>query len=249
MTQSIRDFDLLEMPLEGVAAYWLSLKKLVGSSRNFKGLAEEIEFTSEPYVRHVLELAFTGRFDDDRVRALATARAEGGLAELDRKFDLMRIAIMDVAGGENPHRTMARMAARYVALPLPADRALGYAQELLRLAGEKSPQETFFDVNHRQQEDKLLVTLLFYVLIARHHGRIACRPFLEHLNSRFFADGLALVVDSFDAPFVRKWLKQHKQTILADVQRKMAMSVEVCLSIRARMDYDDVFRVARSYMR
>lgn len=27
------DFDLLEMPVEGVAAYWLSLKKLVGNKK------------------------------------------------------------------------------------------------------------------------------------------------------------------------------------------------------------------------
>lgn len=33
-----RDFDMVEIPLEGVAAYWLSIKKLVEGKRNFKQL-------------------------------------------------------------------------------------------------------------------------------------------------------------------------------------------------------------------
>lgn len=248
-SQSIRDFDLFEMPTEGVAAYWLSLKKLVGNRRNFKGLDQEAEFTSEPFVRHLLDIVFTGDMSEDRVRRCAAARGDLLRGELDRRLDLMRVAIMDVAGGENPLRTMARIAARYPSPPITTEKALGYAQELLRQAGEKPPAERFFDVSHRLQDDRLVVALLFYVLLSRHHGRMACRPFLEHLGSRYFADGMALVADGFDAPFVRKWLKKHKQVLLADVRDKMTMSVELALGIKARLSYDDVFRIARSYMR
>lgn len=250
LSQPYRDFDILEMPVEGVAAYWLSLKKLVGNRRNFKGVEQEAEFTSEPFVRHLLEIVFSGDMGEDRVRRCAEARGNLLRGELDRRLDLMRVTIMDVAGGENPLRTMARISARYPVPPITAEKALGYAQELLRQAGDnKPPSERFFDVSHRLQDDRLIVALLFYVLLTRHHGKMACRPFLEHAGSRFFADGMALVADGFDAPFVRKWLKKHKQVLLEDVRAKMLMSVELALGIRARLGYDDVFRIARSYMR
>lgn len=249
MTEGPREIDLMGMPLEGVVAYWLSLKKLVGNSRNFKGLSQEAEFTPEPFVRHLLELAFASHFDDARVRELALVKGSVLCNAFDRRFDLMRVAVMDVASGENPHRTFARMAARFRTLPIEAEKALAYGQELLRLALEKEASEPFFNVHHRQQDDKLVVTLLFYVMLARHHGRIACRPFIEHMGSRFFGDGLALVVDGFDAPFVRKWMKRHKQVLLDDMQHKVRASIELCLGIRSRQGYDDLFRVARSYMR
>ncbi len=137
--------------MEGVAAYWLSLKKLVGNRRNFKGLDQEAEFTSEPFVRHLLEITFSGDMGEDRVRRCAAARGDLLRGELDRRLDLMRVAVMDVAGGENPLRTMARIAARYPVPPITTEKALGYAQELLRQAGEKPPAERFFDVSHRLQ--------------------------------------------------------------------------------------------------
>jgi hypothetical protein len=37
--------------------------------------------------------------------------------------------------------------------------------------------------------------------------------------------------------------------LLRDVQDKMRMSTELCLGIRDRLDYEDVFRIARSWMR
>lgn len=249
MTEIQRDIDLMGMPLEGVVAYWLSLKKLVGGSRSFKSLGQEAEFTPEPFVRHLLELAFASHLDTSRVRELAFTKGEVLADTLDRRFDLMRIAVMDVASGENPHRTLARMGARFLTLPVEADRALAYAQELLRLALEKEASEPFFNVHHRQNDDKLLVTLLFYVMLARHHGRIACRPFVPHMGARFFGDALALVVDGFDAPFVRKWMKRHKQVFLDELRGKVRVSVDLCLGIRDRLDYDDLFRVARSHMR
>lgn len=247
-SQSIRDFDLSEMPVEGVAAYWLSLKKLVGNRRNFRRLRQEAEFTSEPFVRHLLEIIFSGDMGEERVRRCAAARGEFLRGELTRRLDLMRVAVMDMAAGDNPLRTMARIAALYPSPPIATDRALGYAQELLRQAGEKPPTARFFNVSHRLQDDRLVVVLLFYILLSRHHGRMACRPFLGHMRSRFFADGMALVIDGFDAPFVRNWLKKHKQVLLDDMRGKMAMSLELALGIKARLGYDDVFRIARSYM-
>lgn len=249
MSDQARDIDLFGMPLEGVAAYWLSLKKLVGGSRNFKVLVREAEFTAEPFIHHLLDLAFNSRVDDAHVRAFASIKGDVICQEQDKRLDLMRIAVMDVVDGENPHRTYARMAARLLAMPIDAERALTYAQELLRLALEKEPSESYFIINNRHQDDKLIVTLLFYVVLARHHGRIACRPFMEHQQCRFFGDALSLVVDGFDAPFVRKWMKRHKDILLADLRHKMSMSIELCIGMRNRMDYEDIYRAAQSFIR
>ena len=249
MTEAQKDFDLLGIPLEGVAAYWLSLKKLVGNKRNFKGIAEEAEYTSEPFVRHLLDCGFRG-YSEERVRLLARAKADSMLLAVARCFDLMRVAVLDIATGENPHRSLAKMAAQFPAMPLEEEKAIHLAQELMKLVPEhKAGQEKFFDVSHRAQDDKLLVTLLFYVMYARHQGKMACRPLLEYIHCRFYKDALAMVIDGFDAPFVRKWCKEHKAVMLADVERKITMSTELCLAIGRREDYDDVFRLAKAYMR
>lgn len=249
MSEIQKDFDILELPLEGVAAYWLSLKKLVGGRRNFKLLQEEAEYTGEPFVRHLLDIGFAG-FSDERVRMYADAKAQTLLHEFRRRFNLMRAAILDVATAENPHRTLARFLAQYPVPPITEDRAMALAQELHKLVPEhKAGQERFFDVAHKTADDKLLVTLLFYVLLSRHEGKAACQPLLGYVSSRFFREGLAMVIDGFDAPFVRKWLKEHMAVVLAETERKMRMSTELCLAISSRLDYDDVYRVARSFMR
>jgi flagellar motor component MotA len=187
---------------------------------------------------------------ESRIRLLATAREETVLSELERRYDLMRIALMDIAQGENPRKSMAKMAARFPRCPLTEQRALSLAHELLKLMSEREAvQDRYFDVSHRQQDDKLMVTLLFYVLLARQQGKDACQPYLPVITSTYFVDGLALVIDGMDAPFVRKWLREHKMVLLRDVQDKMRMSTELCLGIRDRLDYEDVFRIARSWMR
>jgi len=249
MAEIQKDFDILEFPLEGVAAYWLSLKKLVGSRRNFKILEEEAAYTSEPFIRHLLDVGFRG-FSEERVRQLAAAKADVLLDEVARRFNLMRIAIMDVATGENPHRTLAKLYAQFPVPPVSEDKAMALAQELLKLLPEhQAGQERFYDVAHKAQDDRLVVALLFYVLLSRHEGKTGCQPLLGYVSSRFFREGLAMVIDGFDAPFVRKWLKEHKAVVLAAARRKMVMSTEMCIAISARMDYEDVFRVARSFMR
>ncbi len=46
-----KDFDILEMPAEGLAAYWLSIKKLIDVKRNKQVLEEEIRYTREPFIK------------------------------------------------------------------------------------------------------------------------------------------------------------------------------------------------------
>ncbi len=248
MSEIQKDFDILELPLEGVAAYWLSLKKLVGK-RNFKVLEEEAEYTSEPFIRHLLDIGFCG-YSEERVRLLATAKADTLLHEISRRFNLMRIAILDVTMAENPHRTLAKLLAQFPVPPVTEERAMALSQELIKFVPEhQAGQERFFDVGHKSQDDKLVVTLLFYVLLSRHESKNGCQPLLSYVSSRFFREGLAMVIDGFDAPFVRKWLKEHKAVVLEETRRKMQMSTEMCIAIGSRLEYEDVYRVARSFMR
>jgi hypothetical protein len=242
-----RDFDLVEIPLEGVAAYWLSLKKLVDGKRNFKALEEEAEYTSEPYVQYLLHIGF-GKLAEGQVRHLAGIRREAMLEELARKLDLMRMALLDMAAGDNPRKTLAKMTARFHRPPLNEEKAFQFAQELMKLAGSNTDKTSYFVVGHRLRPDKLMVVLLFYVLWARREGKMACQPFLQHVGSQFFGDGMALVIDGFDAPFVRKRLRVHRDAILADVRRKMEMSTEMCLGVRNKLTYDDTFSIAKAYM-
>lgn len=243
-----RDFDLVEIPLEGVAAYWLSIKKLVEGKRNFKLLEEEASYTSELYIKHLLECT-NADIPKDRLRRLAGIKRASLLSELSRKLDLMRMALLDVATAENPRKTLAKMTAQYAVAPLNEEKAFHYAQELVQQAGEGLAENgKFFNVDHRLRDDRLMVSLLFYVIWSRREGKMACEPLLEFIQSNYFTDGLALVIDGFDAPFVRKRLQVHKESILAETRQKMEMSVDMCAAIKQKLAYEDVFRVARAYL-
>ena len=242
------DFDLLEMPVEGVAAYWLSLKKLVGNKRNFKPIHEEAQHTSEEYVRYLLEIGF-GNFSEDTIRKMAEVKARSMLSSMERKFDCMRVAVLDVATSENPHRSIAKLYADFPQAPLEGDKAIRFSQELLRLMPDKyKGRERFFDVGYKVPDDKLIVALLFYIFYARHQGKDACQGLLPLISSAYFRDALSMVIDGFDVPFVRKWLKKHKEALLKDMQFKCAMSTELCIGIASRVEYEDLHSIARAYL-
>lgn len=249
-TEVQKDFDLLEIPIEGVAAYWLSLKKLVaGVKRNLRAQLEgEAEYTTEPFVRHLLEVGFTD-LDEPLIRRLSEAKRDLLFQELTLRLDLMRVTLKDIASSENPRLTVARLTGRFARPIISEEKAFKLAQELLAVAREKRAERAaYFNVHHRIKPEQLLVTLLFYVIWTRHESRMTLRPFLEHIRSRYFADGLALVADGFETGFVARRMILTQRTILAETRRKMDMSLELCMAIRNRVDYDDMLRIARSYM-
>lgn len=241
------DFDILEIPLEGVAAYWLSLKKLVGKSRNLKMLEEEAGYTTEPFVTYLLELTAAG-VDDARLERLARVREERLAARMARQFDLMRMALLDMAGSENPRKTVAKMTAQFSNPPLTESKAFHLAQELISVAHKPAENAPYFNVHHSRKPEKLIVTLLFYVLWTRREGKMACQPFVEVVQSPFFSEGLALVIDGFDEPFVRKRLRVHRDTLLQESRCKMDLSLQMCLDMKARLSYEDMFRAAKAYL-
>ena len=59
MSQNTTAVDLLTIPLDGLAAYWLSLRKPVGSARNLKALENEAAFAADAYIRHLPHMALS----------------------------------------------------------------------------------------------------------------------------------------------------------------------------------------------
>lgn len=242
-----RDIDILEIPLEGVAAYWLSLKKLLEGKRNFKPLAEEAEYTTEPYIKHLLNTAFTG-LDETRVRRLADVRRKLLLEELALKLDLMRMALLDIASGENPRKTLAKMTAKFANPSTTEEQAFAMVQQLMDDAPKAAEHVRSYNVDHKTKPAPLMVMLLFYALWGRKEGKMALQSFLEFITSAYFRDGLALVIDGFDTPFIRKRLQVHKDTILSDVRLKMELSEEMCVAMKQKLAYEEVFLVAQTYL-
>ncbi len=245
-----RDIDILEFPIDGLAAYWLAIKKLVGDKRNFKPLFEEAEYTTEPFIQHLLE-NMAGEVPESRLRHLAEVRGRGLLKAVKVKHDLMRVALLDIAASENPRKSLTKMTAQFTISPIDEEKAFALVQEMSKVAtGKKKAegQDSYFNVDHRVNYDQLIVALLFFVGWARREGKLACQPFLTHVRSSFFVDGLSLVIDGFDAPFVRKRLRVHREAILDEARLKMEMSVDMASAIRGRESYEDVFRVAKAYL-
>ena len=248
MSQTGMPSTFLHMPLDGVAAYWLSLRKLVGNSRGTKVLETEAGFVHEPFVRHVLDMLIS-QVSPDRFRQLAKLCGESEIARLDRQFDLIRLTVLDISTGENPLRTLARMTALF---PLPLEdpeQMLEVAQA--RVAGALNatlPVEAY-TVDHFLNDEALATTLLFYATLCRRHGKTACRPFLPQPNAMLFTDALSLVVDGFDTPFIRKWMKRFKTTILSDMERKVALSIDMSVSIQERVPFEEMRFLMHSYLR
>ena len=242
-----KDIDLSQIDPAGVAAFWLALKKMVGSSKNFKSILQEAEYVSDPFVGHLMELAF-GDIEEIRVRILANAKTETMLADMSRRFNLMRICLLDMLSLENPHRTLAKMMAQYTQPPALGINILKQAQALARLKPTDKDAAAHFNISDHLPDDSLLARLIFYNLLVRHKDKMALQEYAPLITSRFYRDGLALVVDGFEEPFVRRWLRVHRQTTIDDAARKMQMCTELALGIRARYEYEDIQTIARSFL-
>lgn len=248
MSQTGMPSTFLYMPLDGVAAYWLSLRKLLGNSRNLKALEAEAEFVHEPFVRHLLDMLMS-QISPLRCRQLAETCGKSETARLDRQIDLMRLAVMDISSGENPLRTLARMTALFpVALSDP-EKMLDVAQSRVAGALNSTLPVDAYTIDHFLSDEALATTLLFYSTLCRRHGKAACRPFLPQPNSLFFTDSLSLVVDGFDAPFIRKWMKRFKMTLINDMERKMTLSIDMCAAIHERTPFEEMRFIVRSHIR
>jgi hypothetical protein len=107
---------------------------------------------------------------------------------------------------------------------------------------------TLLDVSHKHGHDRLVVKLLFYVIHARREGKQSLAPFIQFIRSPYFAEGLSLAVDGFDADFLANHLDRVRNEALGDARRKMRMSQDLALGIRDKLPYADLMRTAQAYM-
>ncbi|MBI5520109.1 MAG: hypothetical protein HY916_08615 [Desulfovibrio sp.] len=242
------ELDIVDMPMEALAAYWLSIKKLLDAKRDRALLASELENTGERFIRHLLDSALSG-LDADMLRALARAKASALLDEARRRFEMMGQTLTSIALAENPRLAFIRLCGRMGGSVIGEKRAFELAHGLMATLAEKDANlPVLLAVDHKQKDDRLAVKLLFYALAARRNGRQALHEYVPHLKPGPFAEGLSLAADGFDAAFVSAHVSGLRGQALSAARRKMRMATEMCLAVRAGLSYEDVFRVARSFM-
>lgn len=243
-----RDLDILEMPLNGLAAYWLSVKKLRDTRKGVKIIQEEIERAKEPYIRHLLDVSFSS-LSPELVRKLTKVKQRTILKDIRRKLDLIRIALLAISDAENPRVTLIKMNALFPIPPVKENEIMEMAVAMIDRIKRKEVDGTVFgNIDHTIRNEQLMLRLLYYVLLARREGKAACAPMLPHVRSLFFTEGMALLTDKFDDDFIRRRLQIHQREILSDTFQKMDMAMEMCLGIKNKLRYDDVFKIAKSYM-
>lgn len=243
-----QDLDLLDMPMEGLAAFWLSLKKIIGNKFTAKSLADEAERTSEPFIKHLLEIG-PGAFGDDTFMRLARAKRDAMVEELDRKFSLMRAALLDISMGENPRKTLARMTAWFPGVAVSEAKVTKLAMEMVRTAENGGAEAEYaVSVSHRLSADQIVIKLMFYCLWARRESKEALLPFAELSGCRYFTEALGLVADGFESPFIRERMQTQAKGLLDLVRRKTDMSMEMVLALRNKFSYEDMYAVAKSYL-
>ena len=244
-----RDYDILEMPLQALAAYWLSIKKLMDSKKNKSCVEEEAAHTSEPFIKHLLETGLCSGLAEPLVRKLALVKRDVLLSDYHRKIDLMRLALYAIASGENPRVTLVRMLSKFAVPPLDEEQAFDLARGLMTgLAEPAADKAALVNVDHKMRLDQLLVKLLFYAIYARHESIKSLARFLPHVTSPYFAEGLSLAVDSFEPDFLTHHLASIRDETIYETKQKMDLAMEMCLAIKNKQPYEDIHAIARSYM-
>ncbi len=242
-----QEMDILEMPFEGLAAYWLSIRKVIDTRKGKSIVKDELETTQESYIRHLLDTVFT-RMELTLVRRLAEVKRDTLLDDYRRKIDLMRLALFAIAATENPRITMVRMDSKFSHAPMSEKAAFDMAHGLTSAIKEPGADlHTLLAVDHKMPFDRLVVKLLFYVIYARRDKR-RLEKLLPYTHSRYFTEGLSLAIDNFEPDFLAYHFEGIRDQTIMETRRKMDMSLEMAMGIRNKMDYDDVFRIAKAYM-
>ncbi|NCD25139.1 MAG: hypothetical protein EOL86_06065 [Deltaproteobacteria bacterium] len=246
---SATEFDILEMPLEGVAAFWLSVKKTMEAKKvsdNF--LVEEARHTKEPYIRFLLELAASS-LPPDRCEHLAHVRKNNILSELQRKYVLMAIGLLGIVSNENPQKVMIRFLSKFHIAPIFEKQVFDVAQVMLKnLDNADLNKAKFLNIDHKLKIEALLITLIFYCMLARRGGPQALLKYEDYITSAYFKDGLHLICDGFDYDFVKYRLNLVKKEILTDTEMKMDLSMSMMSALKSQVPFSDLYLVAKAYL-
>ncbi|MFW6323984.1 MAG: hypothetical protein ACOC0U_02875 [Desulfovibrionales bacterium] len=240
--------NLLQIPIEGVAAYWLSIKKTMTAKKNSRFVEKELDHIREPFFRHLFEIGFSS-FDSDQIRRFATIKKQTVLTDLKRKLYLMLITLMGISNKENPQQILIRIISRFPISPVLEKEVFAGAQQLLeryKFEPEQVAREAVLD--YGADPTRFIQQLIFFPMLSRRQGWDACTPFIPYLRCPLFSEGLSLIMDGFEYDFIKHRLNLQKNEILHDSETKMDMSMEMLIGIRENLSYEDVFRIARSFM-
>jgi hypothetical protein len=242
------DFDLLEIPLEGVAAYWLALKKSSAGKKGNRTIQEELSAMEEPFMRHLLEIGFSS-FTSEQIRRFAGIKRETIVSDHRRKLFLMLIALMGIFNKENPQQILIRIISRFPISPVLEKEVFEKAQQMLKahLSGQALDTRSI-DLRHSMDAKAMIVALIFFSMLARRRGIEDCAPFIPGIRSPLFSEGLSLIIDKFDYDFVKYRLNLQKNEILQDTQTKMDLAMELCVAMAEGMAYEDLLKIAHSFM-
>ncbi|NJB67350.1 hypothetical protein GGQ74_000990 [Desulfobaculum xiamenense] len=246
-TENETILDITEMPLEGIAAYWLSLKKIMGGKVAPKLALDEAGRTEEPYIRYLLESCFTGLSDDQFLR-VAGFKAETVVRGMQLRQGLIREAVLSMSAGENPRKALVRMAAHFPAQLMPEEKISRMALEMVKKARAGSGTEYTVTIDYTTAADQLLVKLMFYVFWARHEGAGSMRTFAETSRCLLFREALSMVEDGFDRSFIKACVDTRCEGLVREARLKMNMAAELALALRGKLSYDEMFVVAQAYM-
>ena len=243
-----KDFDILEMPAEGLAAYWLSIKKLIDVKRSKKVLEEELRYTREPFIKYLLETSFSD-LDENMIRRLATVKSGTIIDEYSRKLAVMRLALQAISSQENPRVSFVRMASHFPMVLISEKKAFALAQGLLEGFHDKdSDQQILLEFDHKLQGDRLLVKMLFHIILSRKEGKQQLEQLIPHIKTPFYKNGMTQVIDGFEHKVLRTNLTVQAEELLRDANGKMQMATEMCIGIRNKISYDNIFRIAKAYL-
>lgn len=244
--QEGRVTDLVHAPLEAVAAYWLSLKKTLDEHKNGRFLVEEAKHVSEPFIKHLLHLLLSSLNAEDCVR-LAKIKERNLLRDLHRKLDLLAICLLGISGNENPQKVLIRIISKFPISPIFEKEVFDIAQQALQSLDQDKTREKFLVIDQSMKIEALIINMMVYSMFARRNDLEKLERFSDYIRSYYFAEGMDLIRDGFELDFVKHRLILLRKEILADMENKMEMSLEMCLGIRKNIVYEDLFRIYNSF--
>ncbi len=242
-----KDFDLVEMPLEGVIAYWLSLKKIMAGKKPKDALTRETENTSEPFIHHLLGLLDSG-LEKQEILKYGRIKKQTMLKDLQRKLDLMAISLLGMATNENPQMVLIRIISKFPISPIYEKKVFEAAQSIIHKAEQNEAEmNRFFNIDHRLRLERLIINLIVYNMLERRAGRQALTEYMEYLRSFYYAEGLSLLLDGFDYDFIKHRLNLQKNEIIELTGTKMNLSINLCAAVHEGHSYADMQKMAASY--
>ncbi len=241
------DFDLLEMPVEAVLAYWLSLKKVI-EAKGRVIIREEKQGTSEPYVSHLLGL-LQSSLSSDNIEKFGLIKKQAILRDLQRKFILMSISILGMATNENPQKVLIRIISKFPISPIYEQQVFDAAAAVLKKMDEGDiNRDKFLNIDHRMKIESLILNLIIFNMLARRLGKRELGGFIENIRSFYFAEGMSLIIDGFEYDFIKHRLNLQKKEIMDLTETKMDMSLHLCSGIKSGLNYDDLQLIGSSYL-